>query len=205
MLNKIQTRAGKILISNVDICEMRKEALKKNLSVMPQEAALFTGTVRFNLDPENLYTDIEIWEVLDSIGIKDQILYLQGNLFYELSDSGSNLSLTQRQLLCLARTMLKKSNIVVLDVTNCQFDQSTEMRLLKMLKQNKRTTLMVTKNLDHIMGSDKILFLSNKKIKEFKKPDDIFTQDLNNNNIEVLDVLNNNDANILDIVNNNIE
>lgn len=124
-------------------------------------------------------------------------------MHYELNDGGSNLSLSQKQLICLARCMLKNSKIMVIDETDCNFDQETEIKLRKLYKTvfKDRTILLVTKNLENIMDADKVLFLHKGHVQNFQKPSEIFGEKNLNNN--VLDVLNNNDEDILDLLNNN--
>ena len=205
LFNAIKHCNGSIRIDDVDIAHLGLQPLRKSLSVFPQEAALFTGTLYFNLDPEQQYKDSELWTVLEQVGIKDQILYYPGNLHYEITEGGKDLSLSQKQLLCLARTLLKKSKVMVIDETDCQFDLDTEIRLRKLYRTvySDRTILLITKNLDSIMAADKVLFLHDGSCQDFKPPKEIFGEKSYENQVNVLDVLNNNTPDLLDLLNNN--
>ena len=127
---------------------------------------------------------------------------MPGNLFHELNVGGLDLSLSQRQLICLARVLLKKSKVMIIDETDCQFDNDTEIKLRTLYRTvfQDRTILLITKNLENIMAADKVLFLHDGYCQDFKSPEEIFGD--RNSNFNVVDVLNNN-PDILDIINNN--
>ena len=169
IFNAIQHCSGSIRIDDVDVTQLGLQQLRKCLSIFPQEAALFTGTLYFNLDPESQYRDSELWSVLEQVGIKDQILGYPGNLHYELTEGGKDLSLSQKQLLCLARALLKKSKVMVIDETDCQFDLDTEIRLRKLYRTaySDRTIILITKNISSIMAADKVNSLELKLISSF--------------------------------------
>ena len=192
LFNAIKRCSGSIRIDNVDIGQVGLQQLRKNLSIFPQEAALFTGTLYFNLDPERQYKDSELWTVLEQVGIKDQILCYPGNLNYKLIEGGKEVSLSQKQLLCLARTLLKKSKVMIIDETGCQFDLDTEIRLRKLYRTtySDRTILLITKNIENIRVADKVLFLSyDGHCRDFKEPKEIFGE--KNCQNQLLDALNN--------------
>ena len=201
MFNAIRSVGGRILIDNIDITKISLKSLRTNLAIFPQDAVLFSGLIRFNLDPEQKYSDSELWTALDYVGMKDPILCLPGNLSYEIDGQKSALSLGQRQLLCLARTLLNKSRVMIIDETDCQFDLEIEVRLRKLFKTvfKDRTILLITKNIEHIQAADKVLFLHDGQIQDYKTPEQIFGDQNNNidavpnNNLDILDVLNNNE------------
>ena len=177
LFHAIEHGGGSIRIDDVDIAQLGLQPLRKSLSIFAQEAALFTGTLYFNLDPERQYKDSELWTVLEQVGIKDQILCYPGNLHYELTEGGKELSLSQKQLLCLARTLLKKSKVMVIDETDCQFDLDTENRLRKLFRTvySDRTILLITKNIANIRAADKVLFLTyDGHCQDFKSPEEMF-------------------------------
>lgn len=205
LFNAIKRRSGSIRIDDVDITQLGLQQLRKSLAIFPQEAALFMGTLYFNLDPERQYKDSELWTVLEQVGMKDQILAYPGNLHYELTEGGKDLSLSQKQLLCLARTLLKKSKVMIIDETDCQFDLDTEIRLRKLYRTvySDRTILLITKNIRSIMASDKVLFLYDGHCQDFKEPREIFGERNYESPVDVLDVLNNNNPDLLDLLNNN--
>lgn len=196
LLNVNKSINGRVLIDNIDLAKISIKELRMRLSIITQESALFIGTISFNLDPEGLYEDSELWTILEYVGLKDQILCLPGNLNYVLNNCGSNLSLSQRRLLCLGRCMLRNSKIMIIDETDCNFDLDTDLKLRKLYRTvfKDKTVLLITKNVENIMISDKVLFLHDGYVRNYDEPSKIFAQEdvLNNNLPDILDILNNN-------------
>ena len=115
MFRLIEPVEGQIIIDNIDITKIGLHDLRSKLSIIPQDPVLFSGTIRFNLDPFDAYSDGEIWQALESAHLKNYVNSLEEGLQYVISEGGENLSIGQRQLICLARALLKKSKILVLD------------------------------------------------------------------------------------------
>ena len=94
---------GQILIDDVDISTLGLHYLRNNLTIIPQDPVLFSGTLRLNLDPFNKYSDDELWSALKLSHLDNFVTSLQEGLQHKISEGGENLSVGQRQLICLAR------------------------------------------------------------------------------------------------------
>lgn len=111
----IEPTNGTIYIDGLDICQLGLFNLRSKITIIPQDPVLFTGTLRFNLDPFDTYTDEQLWHALELAHLKEYALTLPQALNHEVAEGGENLSVGQRQLICLARALLRKSKILVLD------------------------------------------------------------------------------------------
>jgi ATP-binding cassette subfamily C (CFTR/MRP) protein 4 len=159
---------GKIFIDEVDIATLPLEILRSNVSVISQDPALFTGTVRENIDFSGKYGDAEIWNALKAVNL-DILFY---SLDHRISTVDSNLSLGQKQLLCLARAIIRKSKIVIMDEVIASVDQKTEKLLHKIILEELEccTVIIITHKLDYVLEYDKVIVLDKGGIVEFDSP-----------------------------------
>ncbi|XP_073096660.1 ATP-binding cassette sub-family C member 2 [Manis javanica] len=171
----LEAEGGQITIDGVDIASIGLHDLREKLTIIPQEPILFSGSLRMNLDPFSSYSDEEIWRALELAHLQSFVAGLQLGLSHEVAEAGDNLSIGQRQLLCLARALLRKSKILIMDEATAAVDLETD-RLIQMTIQNEFshcTTITIAHRLHTIMDSDKVMVLDNGKIVEYGSPEEL--------------------------------
>ncbi|CAD5112465.1 DgyrCDS1686 [Dimorphilus gyrociliatus] len=155
---------GKDLISEVPINTSRSV-----ISVIPQEPTLFSGSYRSNLDPYDMYTDDDLWNCLQRVQLSFKIANLSKQLDSEIIEGGKNLSVGEKQLICLARALLKNSHLIVIDEATANVDNDTDEGIQNILKSHFKSCSMITiaHRLDTIMHCDKILVMESGTAREF--------------------------------------
>ena len=163
---------GKIWIDGIDISKIGLHDLRHQLTIIPQDPTIFSGTIKMNLDPFDVYTDREVWLALELAHLKEFISGLKNGLLFECSEGGENLSVGQRQLLCLARALLRKSKVLVLDEATASVDHNTDDLIQKTIRTEFKdsTIFNIAHRLNTIMDSSRIIVLDNGKIVEFDTP-----------------------------------
>uniref|UniRef100_A0A1J3EAZ1 ABC-type xenobiotic transporter n=1 Tax=Noccaea caerulescens TaxID=107243 RepID=A0A1J3EAZ1_NOCCA len=168
----VEPSQGTIVIDNVDITKIGLHDLRSRLGIIPQDPALFDGTVRVNLDPLAQYTDRLIWEALDKCQLGEVLRAKDEKLDATVVENGENWSVGQRQLVCLGRVLLKKSNILVLDEATASVDSATDGVIQKIISQEfkDRTVVTIAHRIHTVIESDLVLVLSDGRIAEFDSP-----------------------------------
>uniref|UniRef100_A0A8C7CCA6 Uncharacterized protein n=1 Tax=Oncorhynchus kisutch TaxID=8019 RepID=A0A8C7CCA6_ONCKI len=174
----IEAAEGRILIDGTDIATLGLHDLRTRLTIIPQDPVLFSGTLRMNLDPFETFSDEEIWRVLELSHLKEYVGGLQEGLTHEVSEGGENLSIGQRQLLCLARALLRKSRILILDEATAAVDLETDSLIQKTIRRefSHCTVLTIAHRLHSILDSSRVMVLDAGKIVEFDSPSTLFNK-----------------------------
>ncbi|KAJ3100040.1 Multidrug resistance-associated protein 9 [Phlyctochytrium planicorne] len=168
----VELSGGSIHIDGVDISRIGLRDLRTKLSIIPQMPILFEGTIRSNMDHTGKKSDTELWEVLEAANLKDYVSSLENKLDSKVQENGENLSVGQRQLLCLARAMLVHPKILLIDEATASVDIKTDTSIQKALRESFRSSTIVTvaHRLITIIDYDRILVLKNGEVAEFDSP-----------------------------------
>ncbi|KAJ7947402.1 ABC transporter C family member 2-like [Quillaja saponaria] len=171
----VELERGRIIIDGCDIAKLGLTDLRKVLSIIPQSPVIFSGTVRFNLDPFNEHNDADLWEALERAYMKDVIRRNSFGLDAEVSEGGENFSVGQRQLLSLARALLRRSKILVLDEATAAVDVRTDALIQKTIREEFRscTMLIIAHRLNTIIDCDQILVLDAGQVIENNSPESL--------------------------------
>lgn len=175
----VEPFVGSISIDGQNISQMNIEYLRKNLTIIPQDATLFTGSLRMNLDPSGLHSDEELWKVIEDVEMKETIEMLPRKLDCKISENGSNFSIGQRQLISLARALLRRTKILVLDEVTSSIDDETDKLIQSTIKSkfSDCTIFTIAHRLETIIESDKVLVMDNGLSIEFGHPHDLLNKE----------------------------
>ncbi|XP_047457991.1 ATP-binding cassette sub-family C member 4-like [Mugil cephalus] len=163
---------GRISIDGFLTSEIGLHTLRQKMSIIPQDPVLFTGTMRKNLDPFRQHTDEDLWNALQEVQMKAVVEELPSKLETVLTESGSNFSVGQRQLVCLARAILRKNRILIIDEATANVDPRTDSLIQQTIRDKfqKCTVLTIAHRLNTIIDSDRILVLDAGRIQEYDEP-----------------------------------
>ncbi|CAF1122210.1 unnamed protein product [Adineta steineri] len=167
---------GEILIDGIDINTISLNALRSILNIIPQSPILFSNTLRYNLDPFKHYTDEQLWNALEAVQLKTKIYQLKDQLNIQIAEYGSNFSVGECQLICVARAILKPSKILLIDEATAHVDTKTDELIQQVLREKffNQTILTIAHRVNTIMDSDKIAVMKNGFIDEYDIPKEIF-------------------------------
>ncbi|KAG0082184.1 hypothetical protein BGZ90_010508 [Linnemannia elongata] len=174
-----QHSGGLIEIDGIDISTLGLTDLRRHLAIIPQDPTLFAGTIRDNLDPFSELSDTELWTALERAHLKSHISTLAGGLSFEVAQNGENFSVGQRSLICLARALLRKTKVLVLDEATAAVDVETDNLIQRTIREEfkDRTVLTIAHRIKTVMDSDKILVLERGRVEEFEEPRELLRRE----------------------------
>jgi len=164
---------GRIFIDGIDVSRIPLQLLRSKLAIIPQDPVLFSGSVRYNLDPFGQHTDTALWQALERVQLKTAIAELAQGLSQEVVAGGScRLSQGQGQLICVARALLKGCRILLLDEATSSIDRATDAVVQEVIRSAFAhcTVLTIAHRIDTIMDSDKVLVMDGGRMAEFAPP-----------------------------------
>jgi ABC-type multidrug transport system fused ATPase/permease subunit len=164
---------GHIRIDGKDIQQLGLETLRSRMFIILQDPVLFEGTFRSNLDPEDVFHDTEIWDVLGQCGLKQQFLQFPDKLDQAITEKGDQLSLGQKQLFMIAAALLRKPKILVLDESTSAMDDQSDQTMQRVIKEcfPNTTVISIAHRLDTIIDYDRVLVLDRGKVMNFDTPE----------------------------------
>jgi len=169
-----------VKIDGVDIQKLGLHTLRNQISIIPQTPFVFSGTIKLNLDPIGVHSDEDLWRVLADVGLKDYVERCEKKLYTEVSGSSSIFSMGQKQLICLARAILKKSKIIVLDEATANVDMQTDAFIQRKISEKFHdcTIFTIAHRLSTIASCDKVLVLDAGKKVEYDAPYKLLVKEL---------------------------
>ena len=168
-LTRMPDPDGQIIVDGIRIKEINLREARRCVSFLGQTPVLFSGSLRKNLDVMGQFPDAELWRALEDARIKHLVESLEGQLDHELLENGANVSVGERQLICLARVLLHKNKITIMDEPTAHVDPDTEQAIWNVVREKLRdsTVITIAHRLNTIRDCDKILVLNNGEVVEF--------------------------------------
>jgi ATP-binding cassette subfamily C (CFTR/MRP) protein 1 len=177
ILRLVEPEAGSVVeIDGVDVASLGLHTLRRAISIIPQDPVLFNGSLRFNLDPlEMARDDGALWAALDKAGLGAHARGLPGQLDHAVLEGGKNFSQGEKQLVCLARALLRSSKLLLLDEATSSVDFETDAQIQATIRSEfgDATVLCIAHRVDTIRDCDQILVLSDGKVAEFGPPEEL--------------------------------
>nr|XP_022908005.1 probable multidrug resistance-associated protein lethal(2)03659 [Onthophagus taurus] len=171
-LFRLTEMEGSIYLDDIDTKDLGLHDLRSKISIIPQEPVLFSGTMRKNLDPFDEYNDEALWKALEDVELKEAVQDLSAGLNSQMSEGGSNFSVGQRQLVCLARAIIRNNRVLVLDEATANVDPQTDALIQTTIRKKFAdcTVLTIAHRLHTVMDSDKVLVMDAGNMVEFDHP-----------------------------------
>lgn len=167
-LFRLANLEGEIALDDIDTKKVGLHDLRTKISIIPQVPVLFSASVRDNLDPFHKFTDADLWTALEQVELKESV----ASLDHLVTEGGSNFSAGQRQLVCLARALLRNNKVLVLDEATANVDPSTDSLIQRTIRREFKncTVLTIAHRLNTIMDSDKVLVMDHGQVVEYDHP-----------------------------------
>ncbi|XP_034256173.1 multidrug resistance-associated protein 5-like [Thrips palmi] len=171
-LRLTELAGGHILIDNVDISSLGLQELRSAIAIIPQDPVLFEGTLRFNLDPFGEHNDEKIWDALEKSHLKEKLSREEKQLLTPVSAAGQNLSVGEKQLICLARAVLRQNKILLLDEATASVDVETDFLIQRTIRETFKgcTVITIAHRLHTVSSYDRVMVMDAGKVVEFDKP-----------------------------------
>lgn len=163
---------GKILIDGHNTQEIPLETLRRQIAIIPQEPVLFSGSMRYNLDPFDEYSDEKLWSALRDVHLHSVVSEMPAGLGSKISEGGSNFSVGQRQLVCLCRAILRENKILVMDEATANVDPMTDALIQTTIREKFSgcTVLTIAHRLGTVIDADRVLVMDAGRAVEFDTP-----------------------------------
>lgn len=163
---------GSITIDGVDTATVTLHRLRSSIAIIPQEAVLFSGTIRSNLDPFGEHADEQLWTALEQVELRSTVAAMAGKLDCVISGDSAGFSMGQRQLMCLARAILRKNRILILDEATANVDAQTDRQIQRTIREQFGgcTVMTIAHRLQTIEDSDRVLVMDAGRVVEFDQP-----------------------------------
>eukprot|EP00914_Ancora_sagittata_P027230 GHVO01053318.1.p1 GENE.GHVO01053318.1~~GHVO01053318.1.p1 ORF type:complete len:230 (+),score=33.05 GHVO01053318.1:28-690(+) len=177
LLRLVEPDGGRISLDGVDVTTVGLEELRRKFAIIPQDPVLFSGSLRFNLDPFGEHTDQEVWKALERAHLRYFIESgLPGGLDGIVEENGRNFSMGQRQLICLGRALLRNARILLLDEATSAVDPMTDQLIQNTIRVEFKNSTIVTiaHRIDTIIDYDRIVVLQNGLVAENGKPEALY-------------------------------
>ncbi|XP_055617486.1 ATP-binding cassette sub-family C member 4-like [Toxorhynchites rutilus septentrionalis] len=174
-LFRLAVNEGMIKVDGIDLGALGLHDLRKKISIIPQDPVLFSGTVRENMDPFGQYQDDDMWRALELVELREVVQQMEGGLDGKMADGGSNFSMGQRQLVCLARAILGNNKVLILDEATANVDRETDKLIQRTIRTQFEncTVLTIAHRLHTVMDSDRVLVMDAGEAVEFGRPHDL--------------------------------
>uniref|UniRef100_UPI004038D097 ATP-binding cassette sub-family C member 6 isoform X3 n=1 Tax=Callospermophilus lateralis TaxID=76772 RepID=UPI004038D097 len=172
LLRLQEAAEGGVWIDGVPIAHVGLHALRSRITVIPQDPVLFPGSLRMNLDLRQEHADEAIWAALETVQLRAFVASLPGQLQYQCAHQGDDLSVGQKQLLCLARALLRKTQILILDEATAAVDPGTELQMQAALGGwfAQCTVLLIAHRLRSVMDCARVLVMDKGQVAESGSP-----------------------------------